>query len=430
MSLTHFAESAVRAYKIAMTVPRAPVVLVLDGDLQERGIEERSNLRIPKLTLTEPPSGDPAAVAEVAKRLVQAETPVIVAGRAARSQAGMDLVVQLAELLQAPVTGGGRNMPNQHPLAGGGSIAKADVILALQLDDIWGTLNTFRDQQERSSEPVADPSAYVISIGTSGLYLKSNYQDFQRYAEVNLDIAADVEATLPSLIEACRRLITPDRRRALDERGKQIAAANARSLAKFRTDSRYGWDASPITTQRVAAEMWEAIKDTDWALVGVGGSRLWNIDKYYRSYSRDGAAAIGSSLPIAVGAALAHRKQGRICVALQNDGDMMYAPGAMWTAAHHRIPLLLVMHNNRAYHQEVMHIQRMANRRQRGITNAGIGTTLTDPNIDYATLAKSMGWYGEGPIENPNDLGPALKRAVQRVARGECALVDVVTQPR
>ena len=98
--------------------------------------------------------------------------------------------------------------------------------------------------------------------------------------------------------------------------------------------------------------------------------------------------------------------------------------------SHHRIPLLLVMHNNRAYHQEVMHIQRMANRRQRGITNAGIGTTITDPNIDYATLARSMGVYSEGPITDPKDLGPALKRAVARVERGETALVDVVTQPR
>ena len=108
----------------------------------------------------------------------------------------------------------------------------------------------------------------------------------------------------------------------------------------------------------------------------------------------------------------------------------MYAPGALWTAAHHRIPLLSVMHNNRAYHQEVMHIQRMANRHQRGITNAGIGTKIESPNIDYAALARSMGVYGEGPITNPTDLAPALKRAVDVVMRGEPALVDIVTQPR
>jgi thiamine pyrophosphate-dependent acetolactate synthase large subunit-like protein len=108
----------------------------------------------------------------------------------------------------------------------------------------------------------------------------------------------------------------------------------------------------------------------------------------------------------------------------------MYAPGVMWTAAHHHIPLLAVMKNNRAYHQEVMHIQRMADRRQRGIDRAGIGTTIVDPNIDFAKVAQGMGWYAEGPIDNPNDLGPAIKRALAAVKRGEPALLDTVTQPR
>jgi acetolactate synthase I/II/III large subunit len=102
----------------------------------------------------------------------------------------------------------------------------------------------------------------------------------------------------------------------------------------------------------------------------------------------------------------------------------------LWTAAHHKIPLLSVMHNNRAYHQEVMHVQRMEARHNRGITNAGIGTTLVEPNIDFAKLAQSMGWYAEGPITNPNDLGPALKRAVAVVKKGQPALIDSVTQPR
>jgi thiamine pyrophosphate-dependent acetolactate synthase large subunit-like protein len=181
----------------------------------------------------------------------------------------------------------------------------------------------------------------------------------------------------------------------------------------------------------MSVEMWQAVKGKDWALVGGGGSRLWNIDKFYRTMAGGGAAAVGSSLPIAVGAALAHKKFGRVCIGVQNDGDLMYAPGALWTAAHHRIPLLLVMHNNRAYHQEVMHLQRMCNRRQRGdITQAGVGTTITDPNIDYAGLARSMGLYGAGPITDPKDLGPALRTAVERVERGEPALIDVVTQPR
>ena len=432
ISLQHFAESAVRAYKIAMTVPMAPVILVADGDLQEEAAENRSALRIPKLTLTSPPAGDAAAVAEVARRLVAAENPVTLAGRVARTEQGMALMVELAETLQAPVQGAGRDMPNRHPLNGGGSIATADVILGLQQDNLWGATHAFRDQQERSYRSRTRPGATVISISSKDLLIKGNYQDFQRYAEVDMAIAADAEATLPSLIEACKRLITGDRRRVFEERGAQIAAANARALERARTEATYGWDASPISTARMSMEVWNAVRNKDWALVRGRTDRLWNIDKFYQTTGGGGAAAVGSNLPTAVGAALAHKKFGRISVCIQNDGDLMYAPGALWTAAHHRIPLLLVMHNNRAYHQEVMHIQRIANRRQRFVEAAseGVGTVITDPNIDYATLARSMGLYGEGPITNPNDLGPALSRAVARVERGETALVDVVTQPR
>ncbi len=158
--------------------------------------------------------------------------------------------------------------------------------------------------------------------------------------------------------------------------------------------------------------------------------RFGNFDKYYRQVHGGSAAGVGFSAPSAVGAALAHRKYGRLCVHIQNDGDLMYAPGVLWTAAHHKIPLLMLMHNNRAYHQEVMHIQRMADRHERGVDRAGIGTTLVDPNIDFAKVAQGLGLYAEGPITNPNDLGPAIKRALDVVKRGEPALVDAVTQPR
>jgi len=116
----------------------------------------------------------------------------------------------------------------------------------------------------------------------------------------------------------------------------------------------------------------------------------------------------------------AHKKHGRLVVSRQNDGDLMYVPGTLWAAAHHRIPLLSVMRNNRAYHQEVMHLQRMANRYQRGAdgANTSIGTKIEDPNIDYAAMARSMGVYGEGPMTNPNDLRPALARAIEAVEGG------------
>jgi len=157
---------------------------------------------------------------------------------------------------------------------------------------------------------------------------------------------------------------------------------------------------------------------------------LWQFDKHYQFIGGSGGSGIGYTAPASVGAALANKKHGRLTVTIQPDGDLMYAPGILWSAAHHHIPLLMVMHNNRAYHQELMHLQRMANRHNRGVDRAHIGTTITDPNIDYAKVAQGLGVHAEGPIENPADLAPALKRAIAIVKKGEPALVDVVTQPR
>ena len=430
ISLAHFAESAVRGYKVAMTPPRGPVILVADSDLQEKGMTEAARLRVPRLSLTKPPAGDPGSVAELAKLLVAAENPVLMGGQAIRTPEGMKLLIELAETLQAPVSGG--KFPSRHPLSqpGGGVIRTADVIVGLDVADFWGTVNNLRDQQERTVRSITKPGVRLVSISSYDLYLKSNYQNFQRYTELDMAIAADPEATLPALVEAVKRLVTPERKRVFEERGKRLAAASAQALEQARTAATYGWDASPISIPRLSAELWNVIKDKDWASVGGGAGRLWNVDKHYQTLAGGGVAGVGSGLPSAVGAALAHRKHGRLAVSIQNDGDFMYAPGVLWTAAHHRIPLLSVMHNNRAYHQEVMHIQRMANRHQRGVVNAGVGTKIEDPNIDYAAMARSMGVHGEGPITNPNDLGPALQRAVAIVMRGEPAVVDVVTQPR
>ncbi len=432
-SLQHFAESAVRAYRMAMTEPRGPVMLVVDAALQEDSVRDRSALRTPKLTLASPPAGDAGAVAEAAKLLVAAEAPLILAGDVARDEDGMRLLVELAETLQAPVQGGGRGMPNQHPLSGGGSIPNADVILALNEDALYGRLNRYRDQQVRASLPLVKPDAKVISISSHDLNVRSNYQNVERFQEVTLALAADPQATLPSLIEECRKLITTDRRRVLDERGEVLAAASAAGLERARVEATYGWDASPITLQRLAAEVWGVIKDKDWASVGAAGGRLWNAERFYRTMGAVNGGGIGGALPIAIGAALAHKKHGRLCVRFQPDGDMLYMATALWTATHHRIPMLIVMHNNRAYHQEVMHLQRMANRRQRGVELAAHGlpgATLGDPDIDFAQMARSMGAYAEGPIADPKDLRPALLRAVARVEKGEVALLDTRTQAR
>ena len=450
-SLGHFSESAVRAYKVAMTPPMAPVVMVVDGQLQEEPISKDAGLHIPRLTIPVLPQGESAAVEEAARMLVEAEFPVLVADRAARTPAGMALLVELAETLQAAVIDRGSrlNFPTRHPLnqthrySNGPPpmnrpiISEADVILGLEVMDFWSTVNTLRDQLHRSVTRVAKPDAKLISITTSDLYIRSNYQDFRRMQEVDLAIAADAEATLPSLIEAVNRLTTGARRRVFAERGRRLAEASRISDENARVAASYAWDASPVSTARLCAEIWAQIKNEDWSLVssyysdGGGWPRqLWDFDKSYQWLGHAGGGGIGYGAPASVGGALANRRHGRFSVAIQTDGDLMYAPGALWTAAHHRIPLLSVMHNNRAYHMEVMHVQRMCNARNRGIDRAQIGSELVDPHINYAKMAESMGLYSEGPIDNPGDLGPALERAIAVVKRGEPALVDVVTQVR
>ncbi len=437
MSLQHFAESAVRGYRVAMTPPEGPIVLMLDSELQERPIPAHNPggpLHIPKLTMPTHPQGDPGAVAELARMLVNAKSPMIVADLYARSQEGVDRLVELAELLQAPVSGYGRmNFPSHHPLSFRPPIADVDVMLALNVQDIYGITHAFRDQIGNPQRSLAGPNLKVASISVLYSPQRANFQDFQRFADIDLAIDGDAETTVPALIEAVKRLLTDDQKRNIQQRGVKLAAAKQAQYDAGLQAAAYAWDASPISTSRLSMELYEQVKHEDWsfAVNGIGvPTTVWRFEKHYQSIGAMGGGGLGYGPPAAVGAALANRKHGRLTVAVLGDGDMMYTSSALWTAAHHRIPLLAVMHNNRAYHQEMMHMQRMGNRRNRGIDRAHIGCEITDPNIDYAKLAQSLGCYAEGPIDNPNDLGPAIKRAVAVVKKGEPALIDVVTQPR
>ena len=444
-SLRHFAESAVRAYKIAMTPPSGPVVIVADATMQEEAIreEDRRRLRVPRLSPSTPPAGDAAVVTEVARMLVAAETPMIVAGRVARTPMGMKRLVELAELLQVSVNDGTQyvrrmNFPTRHPLKNRGAAANADLIVALEVPDLFHMTHSLTPINRFGMDvrQTTKPGAKLVTISSQDLSGKSNYQDAGRYNEVDLAIAGDAEATLPFLIEECRRLITPDRKSAFEQRGARLADEAKNARAATLEAAAWGWDASPISTARLSAEIWNQIKDLDWSLVSDTyfishwPLRLWDFTKHYQFIGWSGGYGIGYGAPAAVGAALANRRHGRISVNIQCDGDLNYAPAVLWTAAHHRIPLLTIMHNNRAYHQERMFVTDMAARANRDVSRAGIGNDLADPNIDYASLAKAYGVHGQGPIERAADLGPAIKRALEVVKRGEPALVDVVTQPR
>ena len=441
VSLQHFAELAVRAYKIAVTPPMGPVMLSLDAELQENPIPEAETLRIPKLSKVVPPQADLGALAEAAKMLVNAQAPLIVVDRLARTPAGMERLVELAETLQCAVIDriGRMNFPSRHPLnqtfRRPQVVGQADVILTIEMNDHWAALNAFSDRIVRSSRPLYKPGTKIITLGLRDMYLKANFQDFGRYSDIDLAIAGDGEASLPALTAEICKLIDTDRKSAFEARGKRYAAARLAMLEQAKSDATIGWDASPITTARMCAELYNQIKDDDWSLVGntINNSwphRLWNIDKAHRWNGLSGGSGVGYNAPASLGAALANKRHGRLTVTFNGDGDLMFVPSTLWTAAHHRIPLLYIVQNNRAYHQEYMYLQAMANRHGRGIENTKIGTTIEDPNVDYATVARGFGVYGEGPISDPKELGPAIKRALAVVRRGEPALIDVVTDPR
>jgi acetolactate synthase I/II/III large subunit len=447
VSAQHFAQSFVRMYKIATTPPYGPVMMSLDGGLQTEPVRDMGQpLYIPKFFAAAPPQGDMGAVREAARLLANAEHPVIVVDRAARSQEGVDLLVQLAELLQAPVVDQGNrmNFPNTHPLSRPASVInQADVIIGLELSDYWATVNGFVDNDAEGwgkNVSKIKPGTKLISISSVDLLTKSNYQDFQRFQSIDVSMPGDAQATLPSLIEALKSAISNDRKDAMTKRGDAIRDAHAKGLENTKQAAAIAWDATPISTARLVTETYAQIKDFDWSLVSTAGNtsnwanRLWPMQKHYQWLGASGGYGVGYGAPGSVGAALGNRDLGRFSVSIQSDGDLMYAPGVFWTAARHKISLLAVMHNNRGYHQEVMHIQRMSNFRNR-VANIGndlapIGTSIMNPDIAYHDLAKSMGWWAKGPVTDPADLGPAIKEAVAAVKDGQPALVNVVTQPR
>lgn len=429
-TLELFGASAMRAYALGTTPPMGPTLLVVDSELQERDVPDLSALRVPTLSKPAPPQGDSGAVREAAEWLVAAERPLIRSGKLARTAAGWDGLLELAELLQVPVDVGNyaswQDFPSWHRLYGnGGPDYTPDLILGLELNDMNGPVSQMRANGGRT-----------ISICAEYLSQGSNIHDFGNYSEVDLAIAADGEATLPALIEEVRRLTTRDKAGLFEARGARIAEAHKAMRAAELDEARYGWDASPVSVPRMIAELGRQVQNDDWAIVsghqftGTWQRRLMNHDRHYRYNGDCGGFGIGYDTPASVGGALAHREHGRLPIAIVGDGDFNFVgAGAMWTAAHHRIPLLTVIHNNRAYHAEVMLVQRTAGRRGRGAGHAHIGNVIKDPAPDYAKIAEGYGVYAE-TVADPNELAASFDRALAQVRAGEPALVDVISQPR
>jgi acetolactate synthase I/II/III large subunit len=424
-----------RAYQEAITPPCGPTMVVLDIDLQK---EEAGSTAVPRY---QPPriSGlDASGAREVAKGLLDAQNPRIAVGRL-RTPEGVALAVQLAELVGASTstaaTQGPMSFPQRHPLCGPGASTTYDYVLGLetqgaQVSLIGPSLQTL----------LARDTAKIGFGGIAPGVSRAGGRGGRGNAPAGRQIDADAEASLPAIIEEVRRQTTPDKQRLAMERTTRHAAANQAARIeqlKGALDARRaGWDASPISTARIYAELWPLIAEEDWILASPSGfsgghhAQLWDHNKPYSYLGSQGAAGMGYGAPASVGAALAAKSRNQIVINVQCDGDLNYAPGVLWTAQHHGLPLLSVMHNNRAWHQELMFVEYMCGVRGRGTDRGHIGTSLRDPFIDYRMLAAAYGMAGEGPITDPAKVAPALKRGIASVKRGQPYLIDVITQPR
>jgi acetolactate synthase I/II/III large subunit len=305
---------------------------------------------------------------------------------------------------------------------------EADVVLMLEVGDPWAQFNTFNDPHKMQAW-AATKDVKIIHVSMQDVYIRANYQDFQRYQFADLAINGDAQTSLPTLIEEVKR-----QGKGVPGRADKLRAAYTTAKQRTREAAALGWDTSPVTTARLAAELWQVIKNEPWALVVsdrvTWARRLWPMTEYHHALGGSGGQGVGYAAPAAVGAALANKSKGLLSVTFQPDGDLLYAPGVLWTAAYHKIPLLFLMHNNRGYYQEVMHLQRMASLHKRRVDTAWVGNIIDNPPIDFAKLAQSHGVWAEGPINDAKQIGPALQRALKVVKGGAPALVDVVCQPR
>ena len=440
-SLASIVESVIRGHRIAMTEPRGPVYLCFDAALQEQRMN--GAVPVPELHRFAPPApaqGDPRALETAARWLVEAAHPVVLADYVGRNGAAVQALIELAELLALPVIdlGSRFNFPNTHPLDLTGAeeelLAEADLVLALDVFDLQKALGTV-DRTTRLARPLIAEGTKLIHISLNDLAVRAWSQDYGRLQPVDLAIAADTAVALPALTAMCRSVVGGEEQRTARQRGERLAAMHRAMRDRWRSSAERGRDARPISWSRLAEDLWETVKDEDWSLVNrtLRGwtRRLWDWTSPTQYAGALMGGGVGYGIGHAMGAALAHRGTGKLCIDLQPDGDLLYTPSGLWTAAHHRIPLLVVMFNNRSYYNDEDHQVLMAKARGRPVENAHIGLRIDDPAVDFAGLARSFGMHAEGPIEDPSALRPALQRAVRHVQRErQPALVDVITRSR
>lgn len=415
-------ESLLRANVLTRTAPSAPVYVCFDAALQETVASADEFDTDARRYRAHPPPVPGIGVTEAVAALRDAERPVILIGRVSRSEAEWDDRVRLAEAVGARVVTDitwGATFPTEHPLhsstglmlRGEGAadvVRDADVILALEWVDLGGNLR---------SAFGGEPTATTIVAGVDAA-LGSGWTKDQG-GEAPVDIALPVTAA-----QAVRALLSE-----LDEAFLSTVGPKPKPKPK----------PTAVAAERPTPGVQLRMRDIASALVDSiphGRASLVRLplrwDGAWSKFSHpldfigyDGGAAIGSGPGMSVGAALALKGSDRVPVAILGDGDLAMGMSALWTAAHDKIPLLIVVANNQTYGNDEVHQTQVARKRGRPLENAHVAQRMTEPDIDFSGLAAAQGFAVRPVIVEYEHLCIELGAAVGRVARGECMLLDV-----
>lgn len=439
-SIAAFPQAFARARAVALTEPTGPVYVALDAALQEAPLEEP--LAYPdwsRLGPGHPMGADPAALEELAGLLIAAERPVLVAGYAGRDRRAMGWIADLAHALGAAVvdTNERLNIATNHPLnlTGGRVLGEADLVLLLDVKDMSRILLAAEPPERRPRWRLA-PGCRVADVGFNEHQVRAWIHDAGPHLPADLRITADTSVALPILLDLVRTRLAaeaPSRGRMRQDRRRRLAADHEELRAAWRRQAEARAGERPVAPPYLAAAVWEVVRHHDWVLtagtLNDWALRIWDIDRPGRHPGRSLGTA--TQIGISLGVALAHRDTGRLVVDLQPDGDLLFDAAALWVAVAHRIPLLVVMFNNRAYYNDWEHQLRMAALRGSDPARAHIGVSLETPPPDFAALARAFDWYAEGPVDDPRAVVAAVERAARIVLeRGQPALVDIVCAHR
>jgi len=413
-------EALVRAKWIAETAPQGPVYVNLDAGMQEAELTAPlAPLDVQRLMPAASAVPGPDLVNRAASALAEAKRPAFLVGRGSRSQAAWDKRVALAERIGARVISDlklGAVFPTDHPLHAGApatwldgdasaALRQADIVLSLDWVDLGGALRAVFGTQE--------PSAWVIHASLDHRLHGGWSMDYQALPHVDLLLAAHPDLVVDALLDALQ--VRPSK-------GK----ADPRSLASDAVAP------GTLLIGQVAHGLRHATDGRDVSLLHLPlswDSALWPLRHPLDFIGQSGGAGIGAGPGISVGAALALRDSGRLPIGICGDGDFLMGATAIWTAVHYRVPLLIVVANNRSFYNDEMHQERVARMRGRPIENKWIGQRIADPEIDIAALARAQGAVGLGPIARGEDLVTALREAIAAVDAGGVAVVDVRIEP-